>query len=123
MPKGCAQDMLNELLDLRASDEYLAAIDSMGTVVFADRALLDFFGRLPSDVGQVNVGEILKGPELAWLAHAVGRMFADGPAFEGHVFKARARTGTRVPFQLTLTRLDRPDGCVFVVAMLRPWAS
>ena len=115
--------MRNELLDLRASDEYLAAIDSMGTVVFADCELLDFFGRLPCEVGQVNVGEILKGPELAWLAREVGRMFADGPGLEGHVFKARARTGTRVPFLLTLTRLDQPDGRVFVVAMLRPMAS
>lgn len=115
--------MMNELLELRASDEYLAAIDSMGTVVFADRELLDFFGRLPCEVGEVNVGEILKGPELAWLAREVGRMFAGLPGLEAHVFRARERTGTRVPFVLTLTRLDRPDGRVFVAMMLRPMAS
>ncbi len=112
-----------ELQDLKRSDEYMAAIDSMGTVVFADAELLGFFGLVPAEVGEVNVGEILEGPELAWLAHEVGRMFADGRATEGHVLEARAHTGWRVPFRLTLSRLDRPDGRVFVVAMLRPMAS
>ncbi len=115
--------MRQELQGLRASDEYLAAIGRMGTVVFADAELLDSFGRLPSEVGAVNVREISGGPERAWLAQEVGRRSADGKASDGHVFKARARTGTRVPFTRTLSRLARPDGGVFVVAMLRSVAG
>lgn len=103
----------------RSVDDYVVALDSMGTIVFADEDVLRFLGRSQAEVGTLNIGELLPGPELAWLARVVGRMFADAPVTMPQEIRAKGAGGAVAEFLLTAWRFNRPGGEVLVIAVLR----
>jgi hypothetical protein len=101
-------------------DDHLLALDSMGTVVFADDEVLAFLGRGREDLGRLHLSDVLAPPDLAWFARVVGRLFADAPVTMPQGLLARGASGAAVDVLVTAWRFNRPDGHVFVIALLRP---
>lgn len=102
-----------------STDDFVVAVDSMGTIVFADEEVLAFLGRTKAEVGALNVGEVLDEAEIAWLARVAGRMFADAPVMMPQQVRARGARGSIDEFLCTAVRFNRPDGAVLLVAILK----
>ena len=103
-----------------AVDDFVVAIDSMGTVVYADEEALAFLGRRAEDVGRLGVGDLLPPADLAGFARVVGRLFADAPVEMPHELTALGAAGAPARLLMSAWRLDRPDGTGLVVTLLRP---
>ena len=118
---GSASPLQRLLRALSATtSDYIIAIDSGGTIIFADDEVLRFLGRAMQDLGKFTVEEVLYGADLAWVARVIGRMSAGAPvSMPQQVHIARKGKGVKT-FSIFVWKHVAPDGEVAFVGLIDP---
>lgn len=103
----------------RASADYLVALNTAGSIVWAEPELLGALGRMPCAGEWLHLDQFLAGDDLTAVSRGMGQLFSDRPEGIGRGLRVLAAGGSPIAHVVGAWRLDFKDGASLVMGFVR----